>query len=44
MMAYTPGTMKGLCHVCYASNIEISEISKGMPICLSCLVLEKISR
>jgi|LWDU01.1.fsa_nt_gi ABC-type ATPase with predicted acetyltransferase domain len=36
--------IRGLCHKCFSSNIDIVEIYDGMPICLSCLVLEKVSQ
>jgi hypothetical protein len=34
--------MRGLCHGCYASNLEIKELVRGAPYCLDCAIKEKL--
>jgi len=30
--------MKGLCHKCFASNLDIKELVLGKPYCLDCVI------
>jgi len=34
--------IKGLCHGCFSSNIEVAKLVNGMPLCIDCMVKERI--